>query len=132
MLKQILAAVAALFLAASAYAAVDVNRASQSELEAVKGVGPALSTLIVSERKKREFSDWSDLIARVKGVGERSATKFSANGLTVQGSPYAGVSPTAAAKTMAPAGARIGKKADAAEQSKKTPSAVAAPSSAKR
>ena len=88
MLKTILAALAALFLAVAAHAAVDVNRASQAELEAVKGIGPALSTQIVSERKKSEFKDWSDLAGRVKGIGEKNSAKFSAGGLTVQGKPY--------------------------------------------
>ena len=88
MLKTILAALAALFLAVAAHAAVDVNRASQAELEAVKGIGPALSTQILSERKKSEFKDWSDLAGRVKGIGEKNSAKFSAGGLTVQGKAY--------------------------------------------
>jgi competence protein ComEA len=132
MFKQILAAVAALLLAASAYAAVDVNQATQAELEAVKGIGPTLSTLIVGERKKREFNDWSDLIARVKGVGERSAAKFSANGLTVRGSPYAAVAPTAAGKSATPAKARGEKSPAATERSGKTRSTSAATGSDKR
>ena len=39
MFKKILAALAALF-AAAAFAAVDANKATQAELEAVKGIGP--------------------------------------------------------------------------------------------
>ena len=62
MLKTIFAAFAALLLAAAAHAAVDVNRASQAELEAVKGIGPSLSTRIVSERNKSEFKDWGDFM----------------------------------------------------------------------
>ncbi len=88
MLKTIFAALAALLFAAAVHAAVDVNRASQAELEAVKGIGPSLSTVIVSERKKSEFKDWSDFVGRVKGVGEKNAAKFSDGGLTVQGKPY--------------------------------------------
>ena len=110
MLKTILAALAALFLAAAAHAAVDINRASQAELEAVKGIGPSLSTLIVSERKNGEFKDWSDFVGRVKGVGERSAAKFSEGGLTVQGKPYvappAGEAKPAKAKDSAAKGAK--------------------------
>jgi competence protein ComEA len=132
MFKQILAALAALFLAASAYAAVDVNQATQAELEAVKGIGPALSTLIVGERKKREFNDWSDLIARVKGVGERSAAKFSANGLTVRGGAYAGVAPTAPEKSATATKARANKSTGTTERSGKTRSTSASTSSDKR
>jgi competence protein ComEA len=120
MLKTIFAAVAALLLAAAAHAAVDANRASQAELEAVKGIGPSLSTLIVSERKKSEFKDWADFMGRVKGVGDRSAAKFSDAGLTVQGKPYvaaaAGDSTPGKAKSAAAKpkqGARGAKKAPA-------------------
>ncbi|HZW71993.1 MAG TPA: helix-hairpin-helix domain-containing protein, partial [Caldimonas sp.] len=88
MLKSILAALAALFLAVAAHAAIDVNRASQAELEAVKGIGPSLSTRIMSERSKSEFKDWSDFVGRTKGVGEKNAAKFSEAGLTVHGKPY--------------------------------------------
>ena len=89
MLKKLLAAVLALF-AAAAFAAVDVNKADQAELEAVKGIGPSLSQRILDERKKGSFKDWSDLIARIRGVGPGNAARFSTGGLTVNGSAYAG------------------------------------------
>jgi competence protein ComEA len=97
MFKKLLAFFAALSLTA-AFAAVDVNKASEAELDGIKGVGPATSRLIVTERKKSEFKSWDDFIARVKGVGEKSAAKFSAEGMTVGGTPYQ-VAPKADAKT---------------------------------
>ena len=87
MLKKILAVVAMLY-AAACFAAVDVNKATAAELDGVKGIGPAVSTRILEERKKGSFKDWSDLIARVKGVGEGTATKFSKEGLTVNGEAF--------------------------------------------
>ena len=69
MFKQIVVALAAL-VAATAFAAVDVNKASQAELESIKGIGPTISTQILDERKKAPFKDWNDLITRVKGVGD--------------------------------------------------------------
>lgn len=87
MLKKLLA-LAIAFCAASAFAAVDVNKATEADLDGVKGVGPGLSTRIIAERKKGEFKDWSDFIDRVRGVGEGNAGKFSANGLTVNGAAY--------------------------------------------
>lgn len=87
MLKTLFAALLALF-ATAALAAVDANKASQAELEAVKGIGPIVSTFIVGERKKGEFKDWTDFVTRVKGVGDRSAAKFSEGGLTVNGAAY--------------------------------------------
>ncbi|WP_426146669.1 ComEA family DNA-binding protein [Polaromonas sp. DSR2-3-2] len=87
LLKKLLLFFAAMSLTA-AFAAVDVNKASEAELDGIKGVGPATSQLIVTERKKAEFKSWDDFIARVKGVGEKSAAKFSAEGMTVGGLPY--------------------------------------------
>ena len=87
MLKKILAILAMLY-AFAAYAAVDVNKATAAELDAIKGIGPVTSKAIVDERKKGDFKNWDDLITRVKGVGEGNAAKFSAEGLTVKGETY--------------------------------------------
>jgi competence protein ComEA len=86
---RLVAALAA-FLASVALAAVDVNQASQADLESVRGIGPALSSVIVSERGKGEFRSWADFMARVSGVGHASAVRFSKAGLTVNGRPYDG------------------------------------------
>ena len=99
MFKKIIAAFAAL-LAATAFAAVDANKASQAELEAIKGIGPVISTLIISERKKSNFKDWNDLVVRVKGVGDKSAEKFSEAGLTVNGATFTGAPMTKADKAV--------------------------------
>ena len=124
MLKTIFAALAALLFAAAVHAAVDVNRASQAELEAVKGIGPSLSTRIVSERNKTEFKDWSDLVGRVKGLGGKNAAKFSDAGLTVQGKPY--VAPPEADAKPAKAKRGVAKKEPAAQGTKKTRAAAPA------
>jgi len=87
MLKKILVLLAMLY-AAAAFAAVDINKATAAELDAVKGIGPTMSKRIIDERKKGEFKSWDDVIARVKGVGESNAAKFSADGLTVKGEAY--------------------------------------------
>ncbi len=87
MLKKLLAIL--LMLATSlAMAAVDVNKATEAQLDGVKGIGPVTSKLIMSERKKGEFKNWEDFIARVKGIGEDRAAKLSAEGLTVNGSDF--------------------------------------------
>ena len=86
-MKKILAIAAMLFAVAS-WAAVDVNKATSAELDGVKGVGPALSKRIVDARKSAPFKDWADFMGRVKGVKEKSATKLSAAGLTVNGQAY--------------------------------------------
>ncbi|WP_372827243.1 ComEA family DNA-binding protein [Polaromonas sp.] len=87
MFKKLLAFVAAMYVA-MAFAAVDVNTATTAELDSIKGIGPVKSALIMSERKKAPFKDWNDFVTRVKGVGIDSAAKFSADGMTVNGSSY--------------------------------------------
>jgi competence protein ComEA len=107
MFKKILFIVAMLY-AAAAFAAVDVNKATAAELDGIKGIGPGLSTKILDERKNGDFKDWSDLIARVSGVGEKTAARFSSEGLTVNGKKF---SAAAMAKTKAKA-----EKADKADK----------------
>lgn len=92
----LIATLAALTL--NAFAAIDINKANQAELEGVKGIGPALSTKILNERKSGAFKDWSDLVERIAGVGPGSAAKLSANGLTVGGAAYSGNAAAAPAK----------------------------------
>jgi competence protein ComEA len=87
MLKKLLAVVLMLFTAL-AMAAVDVNKASDAQLDGVKGIGPATTKLIKAERKKGDFKDWQDFIDRVKGIGETRAAKLSDEGLTVNGKAY--------------------------------------------
>ena len=123
MIKKILAAMLALF-AAVAFAAVDVNKATQAELEAVKGIGPVIAGKILDERKKSAFKDWDDMVVRVKGVGEGNAAKFSAEGLTVNGAAFAG----APAKPAAAAAKKEDKPmAKAADKKPAAPAASAAP-----
>ena len=94
------AVLAAVSLGASfgALAAVDANKAAQAELEALPGVGPALSARILAERQKAPFKDWSDMIQRVQGVGAASAQRLSKGGLTVGAAEY---KPAVAAATAA-------------------------------
>lgn len=100
MFKRILAALLA-FVAMSVFAAVDANTASQTDLDGIKGIGPAIAGHIVEARKAGAFKDWSDFIERVKGVGEHNAAKFSEAGLTVNGAAFKGLPAKAAAKPAA-------------------------------
>jgi len=91
MLKKILAVLVMLYaaVAMAAAAAVDVNKATDAQLDAVKGIGPATTKAIASERKKGgDFKNWEDLIKRVKGIGEKKAEALSKEGLTVNGDSY--------------------------------------------
>lgn len=115
MFKKLLAFVAAMYVAV-AFAAVDVNTATPAELDGIKGIGPVKSALIISERKKAPFKDWNDFVNRVKGVGTDSAAKFSADGLTVNGTSF---------KASAKADAKADKKADKPVTEKAKDAAVA-------
>lgn len=84
-------------LAGTAFAAVDINSASSAELDGIKGIGPGLSTKILTERKKSPFKDWADFISRVPGVGAKNATKFSSEGLRVNDKAFEGKASTTAA-----------------------------------
>lgn len=95
MLKKLLAVMAMLFAAAS-WAAVDVNKATEAELDAIRGVGPAMSKRIRDARTQKDFKDWPDFMSRVKGVKEKAAAKLSAEGLTVNGQSFSGAAPAAA------------------------------------
>ncbi|MBA4261575.1 MAG: hypothetical protein C0443_06010 [Comamonadaceae bacterium] len=91
-----------------AMAAVDVNTASQADLDSIKGIGPSTSAKILDARKSARFKDWNDLIERVPGIGDKRAAKLSADGLTVNGAAFkasGAAQPVAASKaaTAAPA-----------------------------
>ena len=90
MFKKILALIVTLYaaLAMAAAAAVDVNKATDAQLDAVKGIGPATSKAILAERKKGQFKDWADFISRVKGIGDKKAETLSKEGLTVNGESF--------------------------------------------
>jgi competence protein ComEA len=76
MKKLVGSLLAGLFLSVSAWASVDLNTATQSELEAVKGIGPAKAKAIVDHRQKNgPFKD-VDGLADVKGFGKASVAKL--------------------------------------------------------
>ncbi len=76
MKKRLGSFLAGLLLSASAWAAVDVNTATQSELEAVKGIGPAKAKAIVEHRQKNGAFKSVDDLAGVKGFGKASVAKL--------------------------------------------------------
>jgi competence protein ComEA len=68
--------------------ALDINQASEADLDSLRGVGPATTLRVLAERGQRPFTDWADLMARVKGLRARAARKLSDQGLTVNGLPF--------------------------------------------
>ena len=110
MLKKLTLAAATFFAAVSlSWAQVDINTASQAQLEAIKGIGPVKAKAIVEERTKNgPFKSADDVSTRVKGVGSKSISGLTANGLSIPGAPAAGlpaVAPGKAAVKNAPTAA---------------------------
>ena len=117
MIRQFIAIALAAF-ALHAAAAVEVNQASQAELETVKGIGPGLSGKILEARKNANFKDWSDMVDRVPGIGPGNATRFSQAGLTVGGATYDGTAVPAAKPEKAVRGAKADKVEKASKPAK--------------
>ena len=64
---------------------INVNTATQSELESIKGIGPSKAKTIIAERLDGGyFQDANDLQKRVRGIGMRSVEKMVDNGLTIE------------------------------------------------
>ena len=89
MLKKIAGVLLAIGFAGLTWAQqIDLNKVSEVELDALKGVGPVLTKALMDERKKAPFKDWEDATSRVKGLGPQKASSLSEQGLRVQGSAY--------------------------------------------
>lgn len=67
-----------------AYAAVNLNTASQTELETVKGIGPAKAKAIVEHRNKNGPFKSVDDLKEIKGFGDKMLSKMRPE-LTVAG-----------------------------------------------
>lgn len=52
-----------------AYAAVNINSATQAELETLQGIGPAKAKAIIDHRKKSGLFRSPDDLEKVKGIG---------------------------------------------------------------
>lgn len=71
------------FIAGTAYAAVNINTATQSELEAVKGLGPSKAKAILEYREKQGNFRSVDDLDNVKGFGKASISRLRSE-LTVE------------------------------------------------
>ena len=84
-LISILASIVGAGLSDAMASPVNVNSASQSELESIKGLGPSKARAIISEREDGGFyHDANDLQKRVRGIGMKSVEKMVDNGLTIE------------------------------------------------
>ena len=72
----------------AAPAELEINKATQAQLESLPGIGPALAERILAARASAPFAGWADLRRRVKGLGKATARKLSDAGLRVQGQAF--------------------------------------------
>ena len=69
-------------------AALELNQASEAELDGLRGIGPPFTRRLLAAREQQLFNGWSDLQARVKGVGPKLSQSLSDQGLTVNGEKF--------------------------------------------
>jgi competence protein ComEA len=63
-------------LVGTSWAAVNINTATQSELESVKGLGPSKAKAIIDYREKNGAFKSLDDLDKVKGFGKASVEKL--------------------------------------------------------
>ena len=71
-------------LTGTAYAAVNINTATQVELETLKGIGPAKAKAIIDHRKKNGLFKSADDLQKVSGIGPVTVQKLRKD-ITVSG-----------------------------------------------
>lgn len=85
LLKSLVFSVLVAVSALAAASPINVNTATQSELESIKGIGPSKAKTIIAERLDGgHFQDANDLQKRVRGIGMKSVEKMVDNGLTIE------------------------------------------------
>ena len=67
---------------------LDLAQARELDLDGLRGLGPATTQRILTERERAPFRDWDDLMQRVPGIGARKAAQLSAQGLRIHGQHY--------------------------------------------
>ena len=68
---------------------VEVNTATEDQLQSLRGIGPAMAARILAERSRAPFRSLADFDERVKGIGPASLRRLIADGL-VLATPAAG------------------------------------------
>ena len=74
---------------AGAALGLDLNAATEAELDGLTGFGPAFTARVMQARAERPFQDWADFMRRVKGVRERTAWRLSQQGARIHQTPFA-------------------------------------------
>jgi competence protein ComEA len=100
-------------LSAAKVTKVDINSATQAELEAVKGIGPVTAQKIIENRPYKSLSD-----LKKAGLSSKEITAFKSS---VTAKPASAAAAPQAAKTVEPGTAKAAKGAKAAKPAPGTP-----------
>ena len=85
-----------------AHALIELNTATEAELDGLKGLGPATTRRILAERQAGgRFQDWPDFSRRVKGMGSTTTQRLSQDGLVIEGQPAPAPSPSSSSSSSA-------------------------------
>jgi competence protein ComEA len=84
MKKMLLALVVCLSFSITAFAAVNLNTATQAELESLKNIGPAKAQAIIDYRKKSGGFKTVEDLNNVPGIGDKTMTNLKSE-ITVSG-----------------------------------------------
>jgi competence protein ComEA len=103
MKKLLLALISALAFSVSAWAAIDLNHATQAELETVKGIGPAKAKAIIDYRRKNGNFKSVDELDKVPGFGKKTVDSVKTEITVGNATAAAAGNPTKAVKDASPA-----------------------------
>lgn len=113
-MKKFLLILVALISFSGVSFAVDLNKATQAELEALNGIGPAKAKAIIDYRTKNGAFKSADDLDKVKGVGKGIIAKISGE-VTIDGKPL-----------QVPSGAKPAEKASSKKKIEASPAAAPA------
>ncbi|MBE5527701.1 helix-hairpin-helix domain-containing protein [Laribacter hongkongensis] len=87
-MKRLMMGLVAVLISTATMAAVDVNSATQAQLEDVKGLGPVKAKAIIDYRQKNGPFKTLDDLDKVEGFGRKSIDKLRAE-LSIGNRPVA-------------------------------------------
>ncbi|WP_018150212.1 ComEA family DNA-binding protein [Leeia oryzae] len=122
MIKKILAGLLATFSMVVAFATVNINTATEAQLETLKGIGPAKAKAIIEYRQKNGPFKTLEALKDVKGVGDVTYNSIKSE-ISLSGATTAPAAPATKATPATPATKAV----PATPATKATPAVPATP-----